>query len=158
VFDEISIGSGFDIRRLLDEPVKEFPAMPRPSTVEAERELIEVVVEMRGAHGALVRSQQPPFEQRHDQMDPRQHRALLFGMIGDKRDAMSVPVSLHAVVTEPAVGMDHAARLNDLVDKALQTVSRGIRHTAQANAANPVAALRAVYLDILRFRARVLAV
>jgi hypothetical protein len=29
-----------DTYRLLDEPVEEFPAMPRPATVEAERELI----------------------------------------------------------------------------------------------------------------------
>ena len=43
-----------DTHRLLDEPVEEFPAMPRPATVEAERELIEVVVEMRRAHGTLV--------------------------------------------------------------------------------------------------------
>ena len=63
VFDQVSIGSGLDTHRLLDEPVEEFPAMPRPATVEAERELIEVVVEMRRAHRTLVRSQEPALEQ-----------------------------------------------------------------------------------------------
>ena len=71
VFDQVSIGSGLDTHRLLDEQVKELPAMPRPSAVEAERELIEVIVEMRGSHGALVRSQQPPCEQRHDHQCPQ---------------------------------------------------------------------------------------
>ena len=84
VFDQVSIGSGLDTHRLLDEPVEEFPAMPRPATVEAERELIEVVVEMRRAHRTLVRSQEPALEQRHDQMDPRQQLAGWSRRIGDK--------------------------------------------------------------------------
>src|SRR5215471_14830156 len=83
VFDKILIGSGLDTHRLLDEPVEEFPAMPRPSTIEAERKLIEVVVEMRGAHGALVRSQQPPLEERHDQMHSRQHPRGSYLVAGD---------------------------------------------------------------------------
>ena len=109
---------------------------------------------MRVGDRALMGAEQPSFEQGHDQMDTGQPRVGRFGMVGDKRDAMAVPMALHPVVAEPAVGMDHAARLNDLVDEALQAVGRGMRHPPQTNPPNPAAALRLRRDDNERLRER----
>src|SRR5713226_6801635 len=101
---ERPVRSRRDGNGLLHQAVKQFPAMLGGSSVEPERELVEVVVQMRVGDRALMRAEEPPFQQGHDQMDTWQQGAGRFGMVGNKRDAMAVPMALHAVVAEPAVG------------------------------------------------------
>ena len=49
--------------------------MPRAATVEAERELVEVVVEVLVTDRALVGSEQPGLQQGNDQVYPRERLA-----------------------------------------------------------------------------------
>ena len=49
--------------RLLDEPIEEFAAAFGFAAVETEGELVQVVVQMFVAHGALMGAQQPALEQ-----------------------------------------------------------------------------------------------
>ncbi len=60
---EVSVGSGISVSRLLEKPVEEQPAGARGASVEAEGELVEVVVEVLGTDCALMGSQQPPLEE-----------------------------------------------------------------------------------------------
>jgi hypothetical protein len=53
----------------LQQPIEEQPAMARAASVEAERELVEAVVELVVADRALVRAEQPALDQRSDAMD-----------------------------------------------------------------------------------------
>ena len=72
MFAERRVGCGFDGNGLLHQSVKELPAVTGGPPVEAERELVQVVVEMRAGDGSLMRAKQPPFQQRYDAMDTRQ--------------------------------------------------------------------------------------
>ena len=72
MFDERRVGCGFNGNGLLHRSVKKLPAVTGGPPVEAERELVQVVVEMRAEDGSLMRAEQPPFQQRHDAMDTRQ--------------------------------------------------------------------------------------
>ena len=43
------------------------------AAVEAEGKLLEVAVEVFAAHRSLVRAEDPAFDEREDEMNPRQH-------------------------------------------------------------------------------------
>ena len=96
---ERPVGCRLDGDGLLHQSIKQFPAMPGGPPVEPERELVEVVVQMRVSNGALMRAEEPSFEQGDDQMNAGQQGAGRFGMVREKRDAMSVSMALHAVVS-----------------------------------------------------------
>lgn len=51
------------LAELLLQPVKQLAARGEPAAVEAERKLIEVVVQVVLRNGALMRSQQPSLQQ-----------------------------------------------------------------------------------------------
>ena len=67
-----SVRYRLDGDRLLDQAEKQFAAVPGRPTVEAKGELVEVVVQMRVADGALMGAQQPSLEQGDDAVDARQ--------------------------------------------------------------------------------------
>ena len=79
--DQLAIGRRLHGDRLLDEAVEQLSGMARTATVEAERELVEVVVEMGRAHGALMGAQEPPLEQGRDEMDTRQQLGRRLGVV-----------------------------------------------------------------------------
>lgn len=60
--------------RLLDETVEQFPAMAQEAAIEAKRELIQVGVQMRMRHRALVNTQELPFQEGSNSMHARQQR------------------------------------------------------------------------------------
>ena len=57
------VSRGIHGYRLLDEPIEEFAAAFGFAAVETEGELVQVVVQMFVAHGALMGAQQPALEQ-----------------------------------------------------------------------------------------------
>src|ERR1700730_18412477 len=90
---------------LLREPEEQEPPVPGGPTVEAERELVQVVVQMRLAHGTLMGPQQPALEQRRDAVDARKtlHRQIL--PPAQQGDPMTIASCLEPVVVVPPVGM-----------------------------------------------------
>ena len=61
--------NGIELHRLRYKSVEEEPARPGGSPVEAESELVEVVVEMLGTDRFLMRCEQPSLEQRGNPVD-----------------------------------------------------------------------------------------
>jgi hypothetical protein len=57
-------GNRFDYDCLLDEAKEQFAAAFGSPPIEAERELVQVVVRMLVADRSLVGSHKPPFEER----------------------------------------------------------------------------------------------
>ena len=55
---------------MLHETKEELAAVPGPTAVEAERELVEVGVQMRPTHPPVMGPKQPTLEQRDDPVDP----------------------------------------------------------------------------------------
>jgi hypothetical protein len=56
------ISSGISGYRLLDKSEEKFAAAFRSTAVEAERELVQIVAQVRVADGALVRTHQLSFQ------------------------------------------------------------------------------------------------
>ena len=63
------VGLGRVVDGVLEEAVEEQADVAGAAAVEAERELVEVGVELVGLDGALVGAQQPSFEEGGDAMD-----------------------------------------------------------------------------------------
>ena len=59
---DVFVSFGLDCDSLLYEPEKEFAPVAGRSTIEAKRELIEVVVQMLTTNGTLMRAQQPTLQ------------------------------------------------------------------------------------------------
>src|SRR6266436_5703706 len=57
---------------LLHQAKEELPPASRSPTIEAEREFIQIVIQVFQADGPLMRAQQPAFQQRDDPMDALQ--------------------------------------------------------------------------------------
>ena len=64
------IRNGIDLDGLLGEAEEQQAAVARPAPIEPERELVQVVIQMRRADRTLLRPQQPTFEQGHHEVYP----------------------------------------------------------------------------------------
>src|SRR6516225_11775625 len=58
--------------RLLDQPIEQHASRPRGTSVEAEGEFVEVVVDMPGINRAVMGAEQPTLEQSCDTVNARQ--------------------------------------------------------------------------------------
>ena len=65
-FDDELVRSRFHRDGLLREPVEEFAAVTRRAPVEAERELVKVVVQVSASDGPLMSPEQPALQERDD--------------------------------------------------------------------------------------------
>ena len=63
VGSQLALGHRGDRHRLLCQTVEELAAGAGSATVETERELIQVVVQMRRTNGSLMSTQQPALQQ-----------------------------------------------------------------------------------------------
>jgi hypothetical protein len=64
-----------NLNGLLQQSKEQLASRSRRPPVEAKRKLVEVVIEVLGAHRALVCPKQPTFQQRCDAVDARQQLA-----------------------------------------------------------------------------------
>src|SRR5437660_8856002 len=132
--DNFAIGRGSDLRRLLKQTVEKFAARGGSSTVESERELVEVVIQMVWADRSLVRPEQPPLQQRGD---------AVYAWHGSYRGTRRLPLEpshpvavahrVQAAVAGPPVGMHDAARFNRLLDEAMQITLAGVWNACHAD-------------------------
>ena len=81
-------------------------ATPGTASVEAERELVEVGVEVLGSDGALVGAKQPALEQARDAMDGRHHDVGGIVLAAHYGPLVLVAVLGHRPVGLPSVGVD----------------------------------------------------
>ena len=105
--------------------------MPGCPAVKPKRELIEVVVQMFMAHSALMRAQEPPFEQSSCPVTERQQIVthLSFFM----HYFMNVAQTVQAIVPLPSIGTNLASWLHGLLNSLLQAFRRSIRDLSKPN-------------------------
>src|SRR4030065_217540 len=101
----------------------------RSAAIEAEGELIEVVIQMLGADRSLVCAKQPSFQQRHHPVNSGQKFTGRLLATTQHRHVMLVAIK--PVVAFPAVGMRNTARFDTLADEAVQAHSRCVRDATQ---------------------------
>ena len=95
--DEVLVGDWLHRNSLLHEPIEELAARARRAPVEAEGELVEVVVEVVEADGTVVRPEEPTLQQRRHLMDPWQQVRCRLALALDEGDVVPIlsPVSAY---------------------------------------------------------------
>ena len=73
------------------------------AAVEAEGKLLEVAVEVFAAHRPLVRAEDPAFDEREEQMNPRQHLCCGPIELGQHRDDVPIAGLAELRIAAPAV-------------------------------------------------------
>src|SRR6516162_4829575 len=143
--DDIQVGCRPNGGRLLHQAEEELASMRRRSTVETEREFVQVVVQMLRADRALVSSQKPSFHQRGDTVDARHQFVGPVTTAFYVADPVSVSLFLHALVSQPAVGVDHRTLDDRLLDEGRQAWRRDIGNSSEPNTSDPIADLFSRY-------------
>ena len=87
------------------------------SAIEAERELVEVVVQMLVADRALVRAEDPTLQKRSNSVHSRHEFVGEFFTSADVGNLVRVALGFDAVVAAPSVGVDYRPRLHGLADE-----------------------------------------
>src|ERR1035441_2574116 len=107
--DHGGVGGGSRGYRLLNEAEEQHPSAFRSPPIKPERELVQVVGKVLVADGALVGTDQPSFQQRHDQMHPRQQLPGVLALPAQHRHLVIVSQLVQPLVTCPTVRMHPAA-------------------------------------------------
>jgi hypothetical protein len=130
---------------LLHQAEEELASMRRRSAIEAEREFVQVVVQMLRADRALVSTQKPSFHQGGDTVDARHQFVRPARAPFYVADLVSISLFLQTVVSEPAVGVDHRTLDDRLLDEGKQACPRDIGNSPQPNTSDPIAFLFSRY-------------
>ena len=113
---------------LLNKSVEELAPASRSTPVEAERKFVQVVGQMLRAHCTLVRTHQPPIQQRDHQMNARQQFMGILSPTAQEADLAGVAFLVEPLVALPAIGMHRAARLNGVHHETMQAGRGGVRN------------------------------
>src|SRR5712691_8829995 len=101
--DQPLVGCRLHRDRLFQEALEELASGSGSSAVEVERELVEVVLQMRETDGALVSAEQPALEQRRHQV----HSGQKFGRRAfaplQHRDLVLIPFRLQPRIAFPPI-------------------------------------------------------
>src|SRR6266508_319054 len=126
--DDRFVGQGVDTHGVLEQSEKQQAAASGAPSVEAEAELIKVIVEVLLAGRTLVGTHQPALEQGHHQVDPRHKldRRLSPAALGTDADWPMVEALLgESRVTLPRVCMNNASGDHNVPNEATQDVRAG---------------------------------
>lgn len=134
-----SVRQWFGQRTLLQEAEEDLADKLRLSSVEAEREFVEVGLEMAMLHATVMSADQPALEQSNDPVHVGQ-QAGRSGVIGpDHLSAMTISLAPKSLVAPPPVCDDLAAGLNRLFNEWDQCLGGEVLDLAQSNAADLLA-------------------
>jgi hypothetical protein len=123
------------LHRLLEQAIEQFAPVPRCTSVEPERELVQVVANMLVTDRTLMRPRDPALEKRCHAVNPWQELVGLLLPSSEDRDLELVAESLQAVVALPTVGVDNTARFDGGENEVMESAGGSIRDVPQADAA-----------------------
>jgi len=144
--NDAAIGGGRGFDGVLDqagEAVADGLGLP---AVEAEDELVEVVLQVLGPDGAMVGAEQPALGEAEDEVDGRQAQRGVAPRLPEVDRLVRIPLGVEAAVAGPTVGGD-GERLGGVGgDEAFEARGGGVRERREAQPAErafpPLAGLR----------------
>src|SRR6266536_1374400 len=137
-------GDVVDLHGLLEQAVEEEAALARAAAVEAEREFVEVEVELLRADRSLVGAEQPALEQRGNAVRARHHDVGRVAAGGDARRLMDEAGCGESAVALPAIGVDDSAGRDSAADEVAKDGAGAI---ADAGEPEPAAGAARTRLD-----------
>jgi len=142
--DQSFVSHRANLDGVLSQPVEEFSSGGRLSSIKSEDKLVEVVVEVLGSHGTLMRSHQPAFEQRDRPVDPWEQ------MFPRGAAALNSPMmheAVHLSVGVEPVGAYRASRFDRGSDESMEGGAVEIRDPGHANASDASSVLLSGHCD-----------
>jgi hypothetical protein len=130
---------GLNLRGLLDQAVEELTAGSRGPAVEAEGELVQVLVEMAGSDSTLMGAEKPPLEQRGDEVDTGHDLMAELSALADVGDLVPETIRGQPTVALPAVGVNNRAGFDALLHEAQEVWARGIVDRGETDSSHAVA-------------------
>ena len=124
---------------LLYNSIEKLTSRPRFPAVEPKGELVQAIIQVQYTHGSLMRSQQPPFEQRNNSVYQWQQILTNVGLSPDA--LVGISQALQVAVPTPAIGSHNSAWLDTLLDSSFQTLCRGIEYSAKADSPDAITIL-----------------
>ncbi len=116
--------------RLLEQAVEQQAAVAGAAAVEAERELVQVVVELVVTDRALMGAQQSALEQARDAVNLGHRHVGGIAGLAQARDHVREAVPADVVIAVPAVG-PHFAPAIDVIEPTTPGGRKWIAHWAQ---------------------------
>jgi len=104
----------------LHETEEEFAAALGLPTIEAKRELIQVVREVLVRDGPLMGSQQPALQQRGNPVDTRHQLGGILPPPAQSGDLTRVAFAVQTGVTLPTIGVNRAARFDTVLHEGMK--------------------------------------
>lgn len=132
IHDESPIRYGLHLNRLLKEAPKQEAPELRFAPVETQGELVEVRLKMVGLHGPLMGSEQPPFEEAGDTVNPRQGHMGRVAGADHHMGLVEVVVSKRLRVRGQAIGDNDGPKAHIVEQERAQCRRSGIGNNAQA--------------------------
>src|SRR3954463_11846213 len=133
--DDGAVGRRLDGNGLLRKAVEQETSGLGATAVEAEGELVEVVVEVLVLYPALERSHEPSLEQRSDPVDTRHDDMGRIGAAAEDGDLGVAAGVLESAGTRPSARLDPGARLHGVAREGHQAVGGDIADQPQTHPA-----------------------
>jgi len=134
--NQLPIGNGLLLHGTLEKPVEQHPSVFCRSSVEPKRKFVEIVVQMLMADSPLMRSQQPPFQQRGDSVTRGQQTVPHIRAFAHQ--FMRVSEALQLTVSNPSISSDHRSWVRRFLHGSFQTGGRGVRNTAKPDSSDAI--------------------
>ena len=126
---------GFLLHRLLEESVEQEAASLGSAAVEAEGELVQIVIELGGADSPMVNPQPPPIKETCHPMNSGHDDV---GWVAAGGNGLRLVVKADArkcVVGSPAIGSDRRSRAHRRLDEGHEALAGDVLDTRHADTA-----------------------
>lgn len=126
----------FYLDSLFQKPVEKFAPMRRSASVEPKSEFVKVIVQMVMAHGTLMCTHQPSFQQRGYSMNSWEQIRWRFAASTEVDHCMTITLGCQAGIASPCIRNDFASQFSAGFDKSVQTIGRSIGNPFHSDTAN----------------------
>ena len=131
-----SISCWANLHSLLKQSKEQLATRAGRSTIKSKRKLVQVIVKVLSAHGALMCTEQPSFQQRGNTVHAWQELARRNFVLLTKQDCRAVSVAKRrkSCVRWATIGVNHTAFLGRFLHETKQRGARRCRNRCHANA------------------------
>src|ERR1035437_1536496 len=124
--DDPVISDRIDGHSLLRKTKEQLTSTLGSSSVEAERELVQIVVKVLMTDRSLMGSDQPSFEERDDLVHSRHQLRWSLLLASEKRDLVFIALPFQGKVAQPAIGVNDASGYDRILHERNQAFGRSV--------------------------------
>ncbi len=131
--DELLVWHGLQLHRLLEESIEQEAASFRSAAIEAERELVQIVIKLGGANSPMVNTQPPPIKETGYPMNLGHDNVGWVAAGGNVLRLVYEADSRETVVGSPAIGSNRCSRAHSRLDERNEALGGCVLDTRHAD-------------------------